>query len=130
MHTNQPNWHRAEFEVFRAQEMRRNPTNAERKLWQSLRRKRFGVRFRRQHPIGSYVVDFYCAAARLIIELDGDQHALDALRRHDERRTRWLEQRGYRVLRFPNGDVLRNEEGVLEQIFAALLERGGRLPSP
>jgi len=116
--------------VFRAREMRNSLTDAERRLWSLLRRKRFGVRFRRQQPIGPYVVDFYCAPARLIVELDGEQHAFDAIRSHDQRRTRWLEQQGYRVLRFANGDVFKKEESVLEQILAALVACGGRLPSP
>jgi very-short-patch-repair endonuclease len=118
---------RSDFEIFRAREMRRYPTDAERKLWQLLRGKRLGVRFRRQQPIGPYVVDFYCSLARLIVELDGEQHGFDARREYDEQRTRWLEQHGYRVVRFWNVEVFRNEERVIEQILAALVECGGKL---
>ena len=118
---------RQDFEIYRAREMRRAPSDAERNLWHELRGKRFGVRFRRQQPIGPYVVDFYCSPARLIIELDGNQHSLELLRRSDERRTQWLEQHGYRVLRFWNDEVFQNLEHVIEQILDKLLECGARM---
>ena len=118
---------RKDFEIFRAREMRHTPTDAERKLWRLLRGKRFGVRFRRQQPVGPYVVDFYCSPARLVIELDGSQHGLEVLRRLDERRTQWLEAQGYRVLRFWNDEVFHHQESVLDRIILALVERGARL---
>jgi very-short-patch-repair endonuclease len=98
------------------------PTDAEIRLWSRLRRKQLeGFRFRRQHPLGPYVVDFFCAATRLIVEVDGGQHAEDG-----EARTNWLEARGYRIIRFWNNDVLANTEGVLSTILDAL--RAAPLP--
>jgi hypothetical protein len=71
-------------------------------------------------PLGSYIVDFACPAARLIIEVDGSQHGEGKNRRRDEKRTQWLEAEGYRVLRIWNNDVCRNIEGVMEMVHAAL----------
>jgi very-short-patch-repair endonuclease len=111
----------------RARSLRRNPTDAERKLWQALRRKQVeGFRFRRQHPIGPYVVDLVCLSEKLVIEVDGGQHASQLER--DTQRTRWLESRGYRVLRFWNHDVLRNTRGVVETILEAANRREGPPP--
>jgi very-short-patch-repair endonuclease len=102
-----------------ARELRKNLTDAEARLWVRLRRRQLdGFRFRRQQPIGPYIVDFFCPAAKLIIEVDGGQHATDQQR--DDQRTRWLEARGYRVIRFWNNDVLENTEGVLQTIQQAL----------
>ena len=99
-----------------ARNLRRTPTDAEIRLWSRLRRKQLaGFRFRRQHPLGPYVVDFFCAAAKLIVEVDGRQHANDG-----DARTRWLEARGYRVIRFWNNEVLANTEGVLSTILGTL----------
>jgi very-short-patch-repair endonuclease len=99
-----------------ARKLRKNLTDAERRLWYCLRRKQVdGARFRRQHPIGPYVADFFCAEAQLIIEVDGGQHADD-----DGARTAWLEAQGYRVIRFWNNDVLGNTEGMLLVISEAL----------
>ena len=98
-----------------ARKLRKNPTDAEKLLWARLRGGQLdGVRFRRQAPMGSYVVDFFCPSARLIIELDGGQHAERTA--PDARRTEWLEGQGYRVIRFWNNEVLGNIEGVLETI--------------
>lgn len=100
-----------------AKRLRQNATDAERRLWAVLRSHQVaGLCFRRQQPIGPYVVDFYCAAARLVIELDGDQHGGDEQVAYDRLRSEWLSARGYRVLRFPNGDVLRNPQIVLDGI--------------
>lgn len=99
-----------------ARRLRSTATDAEIRLWSRLRRKQLdGFRFRRQHPIGPYVVDFFCPEAKLIVEVDGGQHADES-----DRRTRWLEERGYRVVRFWNNDVLANTEGVLLAILAAI----------
>jgi very-short-patch-repair endonuclease len=109
-----------------ARRLRANMTDAERKLWFLLRRKQLqGFRFRRQVPLGRYVADFACMSARLVIELDGGQHAERTA--DDARRTAWLESVGYRVLRFWNGEVFTNAEGVLETIRLALLDP---LPNP
>jgi very-short-patch-repair endonuclease len=103
-----------------ARRLRAKMTDAERKLWSLLRRKQLqGFRFRRQVPLGPYVVDFTCMSARLIMELDGGQHAERT--EHDERRTAWLASIGFRVLRFWNGEVFTNTEGVLETIRLTLL---------
>jgi very-short-patch-repair endonuclease len=93
-------------------------TEAEKRLWYRLRAHRFGGRsFRRQYPIGAYVVDFICLDARLIVEVDGGQHADSG---GDEMRDAWLRSQGFTVLRFWNNDVLPNTSGVLEQINRAL----------
>ena len=100
----------------RAQELRKNMTIAEKKLWNILRHDRFnGLRFRRQVPLGSYIVDFACFEAKIIIELDGSQH-LEQMD-YDENRTRYLEMLGYKVLRFWNREVLNNIDAVLEVIW-------------
>lgn len=94
-------------------------TKAETLLWSRLRNRGLeSFRFRRQHPIGIYVVDFVCEAERLIVELDGGQHATCISA--DEARTNWLEAAGYRVIRFWNNDVLQNLAGVLAILRAAL----------
>ena len=100
----------------RARKMRQEPTKAEQKLWRLLRRKQIdGCKFRRQHPIGRFIVDFYCHEARLIIEVDGDIHAFQEA--YDAARQESLEEQGYRVVRFSNQDVLKNMDGVLGMIF-------------
>lgn len=102
----------------RAKRMRGGMTQPERELWIALRGKRLrGVKFARQVVIGPYIVDFVARTARLVIEVDGDSHAD---RGRDTTRTAWLEKEGYRVLRFANGDVMSNMEGVLITIQAAL----------
>ncbi|MBV8889831.1 MAG: endonuclease domain-containing protein [Alphaproteobacteria bacterium] len=101
---------------IRARRLRQNPTKAEIRLWSRLRRTQLGgSRFRRQQPIGPYIVDFFCPAAKLIVEVDGGHHADDG-----PERTRWLESRGYRVIRFWNNEVLENTEGVILAIVGAL----------
>ncbi len=101
-----------------AQRLRTTPTDAEIRLWSYLRRKQLdGFRFRRQQPIGPYIVDFFCPAAKLIIEVDGGQHAVRE--KADASRTRWLEERGYRVVRFWNNEVLANTDGVIWAILEA-----------
>jgi very-short-patch-repair endonuclease len=102
-----------------AKGLRRQLTNAERKLWYRVRDRRLdGWKFRRQVPVECYIADFLCADARLIIELDGGQHAVRAA--EDARRTEVLQAAGYLVLRFWNNDVLQNIDGVLEEIVATL----------
>jgi very-short-patch-repair endonuclease len=96
--------------------MRSAPTDAERRLWRLLRDRRLsGLKFRRQVPVGPYIVDFLCVAARLIVEADGSQHAENA---RDEVRDAYLTREGWKVLRFWNHDVLRNRESVLDTIIA------------
>ncbi len=104
-----------------ARQLRRNMTDDERRLWSVLRRKNLsGFRFRRQQPIGRYIADFFCPAAKLIVELDGGQHAEEINMRRDEERARWLEARGYRVLRIWNLDLKRSPNDVYEAIYLAL----------
>jgi very-short-patch-repair endonuclease len=102
-----------------ARELRRDATDTERRLWSALRDRRLrGYRFRRQHPIGDFIVDFACTSHRLIVEADGGQHADSE---GDHRRTAWLESDGWRVLRFWNNDALANTEGVVETILRELV---------
>jgi len=104
-----------------ARRLRRSMTDAERALWKRLRAHRFrhtGVR--RQTPIGPYIVDFVCHKTKLVIEIDGGQHTQAAQSAADQQRTAWLVKRGYRVLRFWNNEVLKNMDGVLDQIETAL----------
>jgi very-short-patch-repair endonuclease len=114
--------------VDRARELRRNSTAAEKRLWQLLRSRQFGgAKFRRQHPVGAFVVDFACVEQRVILEADGGQHAgSDA----DVRWTAWLEAEGWRVIRFWNNEILENPEGVLARIETALGGTLRRAPSP
>jgi very-short-patch-repair endonuclease len=96
--------------------MRGAPTDSELRLWRLLRDRRLsGFKFRRQVPVGPYIVDFLCVGAKLIVEADGSQHA-ESLR--DNIRDAYLASRGWKVLRFWNNEVLQNREGVLETIFA------------
>ena len=107
-----------EIKMARARRLRANSTKAERRLWRQLRaRSLMGHKFVRQEPIGPYTVDFVCREQRLVIEVDGGQHATD---KRDAVRDRWLAEHRYRVLRFWNNDVFANMEGVLETIAAAL----------
>ena len=100
----------------RARAMRRAPTDAERKLWHALRDRRMqALKFRRQAPIGPFVVDFLCIEHRLVVEADGAQHAEDL---KDASRDAWLKAKGYKFLRFWNHDILTNEESVLATIAA------------
>jgi very-short-patch-repair endonuclease len=102
----------------RARELRSAQTDAEKRLWNRLRARQVnGYKFVRQEPIGQFVVDFVCRERRLIVEVDGGQHATDP---RDAMRDRWLIDHGYRVLRFWNNDVLSNTDGVLEAIASAL----------
>ena len=103
----------------RARDLRKNSTDAERHLWYHLRANRLGFKFKRQVPIGTYVVDFVCLEKRLIIELDGGQHMDNRL--YDKKRTDSLTTLGFKVLRFWNHDVFQQTPSVLEVILTALL---------
>ena len=103
----------------RARRLRREMTDAERRLWSRLRQRQLhGYRFRSQFQLGTYIVDFVCLARRLIIEVDGGQHCEQA--DHDNARTAWLQEQGYRVLRFWNDVVLTETEAVITTIAEAL----------
>lgn len=113
--------------LSRARKLRQQMTDAEGRLWYLLRAHRFGgVKFNRQALIGRYIVDFVCFGRKLIIEVDGGQHADNP---SDRRRDEWLRGEGFRVLRFWNNDVLKNTQGVLEVISLALAETANS-PSP
>jgi very-short-patch-repair endonuclease len=102
----------------RVRKLRQSSTHAERRMWSALRDRRLlRYKFRRQHPIGLYIIDFACTRHALVIELDGGQHADDPA---EIRRTAWLEGQGWRVLRFWNNDVLGNTDGVIEAILRIL----------
>jgi very-short-patch-repair endonuclease len=103
----------------RSREMRHPLTPAEAKVWARVRNAQLGFKIRRQHPIGHFIADFYCAAAKLVIEIDGDTHAEPDRAEYDAARTAWLEERGYHVIRFQNDDVHKNLEAVLEVLRAA-----------
>ncbi|WP_084201426.1 endonuclease domain-containing protein [Geobacter pickeringii] len=103
-----------------ARTLRTRQTDAENLIWQLLRNRRFcGFKFRRQHPVGRFILDFYCHEALLAIELDGSSHTDRAQRAYDDERTKALEGAGVRVVRFWNDDVLKNTESVLETIHTA-----------
>ena len=105
-----------------ARELRSNSTEAGKRLWSRLRRRQLeGFYIRRQAPIGRYVVDFVCAERKIIIEVDGGQHAEQIAQ--DAKRTAWLESQGYEVMRFWNNDVLENTNGVVETILERLRQR-------
>jgi very-short-patch-repair endonuclease len=107
-----------------ARQMRNQPTPAEQRLWRIVRNRRLAAfKFRRQHPFGPYILDCYCPAARLVIELDGGTHATDEDRQRDADRTAHLERRGLLVLRFWNGDLADNEEGIITSILAECVTR-------
>lgn len=103
----------------RARNLRKNSTDAERDLWYHLRAGRLGFKFKRQVPIGIYIVDFACLEKRLVIELDGGQHMDNKI--YDTKRTDWLMTNGFKVLRFWNHDVFQQTSSVLEVIMSALL---------
>ncbi|MBI5775645.1 MAG: DUF559 domain-containing protein [Verrucomicrobia bacterium] len=109
-----------------ARRLRRDQTEEERELWRALRAGRFaGFKFRRQHPVGEFHLDFFCPAAKLSIELDGFHHGLPEQRQHDEKRARFLDAEGVEELRFWNHQWRDNREGVLLEIWNALHRRTG-----
>ena len=118
-----------------ARELRKNMTPQERKLWNKIRNKQFyNLSFRRQYPIGEYIVDFICREIKLIIEIDGGQHNFQNNIEYDERRTKFLNSLGYNVVRFWNNDIDKNIEGViqyLEKLAPTLIlpHRGGNFLS-
>lgn len=105
-------------------------TDAERVLWSVLRRNQLdGFRFRRQAPIGPYFADFLCLGARLVIEVDGGQHFEEENVWRDYRRTQWLREQGFRVVRFTNEEVFRSPEDVAQEIRRVLIECAANPPS-
>lgn len=103
----------------KARQLRRNQTDAEQAIWARLRdRQLCGAKFRRQHPIGPFIADYCCPQSKVIVELDGGQHAVQVAA--DQKRSRFLEEQGYEMLRFWNHDVLKDTVAVLERIAEAL----------
>ena len=104
-------------QVAFARKLRQSQTDAEKALWARLRNKQLeGVKFRRQQPLGPYIVDFVSFERNIIVELDGGQHNEGEVSERDDRRAAWLKEEGYQVLRFWNNEVLVNIEGVLQKI--------------
>lgn len=106
--------------LARARELRKPLTPHENMLWQRLRHKQlYGLKFRRQHPIYRFILDFFCYEYQLVVELDGDSHTDLEQQQYDQARTEWLVQRGMNVIRFSNRDVQTNIDGILETIARA-----------
>jgi len=117
--TNHKRWRASEAIQQRTKELRREQTPAEQKLWARLRGKQLlGFKSRRQHPIGRFIVDFCCARSKLVIEIDGDSHAVQV--EYDDSRTAHLEEIGYTVVRFTNEQVHRHLDAVLTEIVQIL----------
>jgi very-short-patch-repair endonuclease len=122
-------FNRTRFKTERARRLRRDQTDVERRLWNKLRNAQIeGASFRRQHPAGNYILDFYCLALKLTVELDGGQHAQSTTQ--DRRRDEWLREHGVTVLRFWNSDVTQNLSGVIEVIAAKAIELKAREVTP
>jgi very-short-patch-repair endonuclease len=109
--------------VLRARALRRSATLPEGLLWQVLRKRPQNLKFRRQHPLGPFVVDFYCAAARLVVEVDGASHDMGDRPSCDARRDAWLREQGLRVLRFNATEVMNDLESVMTEIHRAARRR-------
>ena len=105
-----------------ARSLRRKQSRAERELWKALRDRALGAKFRRQHPVPPYTADFACVEAKLIVEIDGLSHDVEAQIEHDETRTRVLHEAGWRVLRVRDTDVLSDLPAVLARINQALAQ--------
>jgi len=137
MTNSQKRWRASKEIQYRARELRKEMTPAEKKLWQVLRGNQLdGLYFRRQHAVGTYILDFVCVQEKLVIEVDGGSHLEQE--DYDRERTQWLEkEKGYRVVRFTNDDVLKNVHEVVETIRDAVKSphptspaRGGGVNSP
>ena len=112
-----PNWSDRNAAVLRARALRREPTPPEFRLWLLLRQKPEGLKFRKQHPLGPFTLDFYCPAVKLVVEVDGDSHGMGDNPARDRRRDAWLQERGLRVLRFDAAEVMRDVESVVTAIL-------------
>ncbi len=111
-------------QIDRARALRKDDTWAEKLLWRWLRDRRFnGYKFRRQHPVGDYYLDFFCEEAELNIELDGSQHGFPEAMKHDEQRKLFLEARGIKTLRFWNSHLRRDAQTIRDKIFEELQKR-------
>lgn len=108
--------HNNKIFISRRRDLRKSATPTEKKLWQVLRKKIMGVKFKRQHSIGGYITDFYCANKKLIIELDGAVHNSEESREYDEIRDKFFKELGYSTLRFRNSEIENNFEEVINEI--------------
>ncbi|PIP18174.1 MAG: cytosine methyltransferase [Parcubacteria group bacterium CG_4_10_14_0_8_um_filter_35_7] len=97
--------------------LRRDLTLAERKLWLRIKDKQTGYKFRRQHSIGPFIVDFYCPELKLIVEVDGDVHAFDKQIRKDKTREQYLKRLNFKIIRYQNNEIIQNIDGVLEDLY-------------
>jgi very-short-patch-repair endonuclease len=102
--------------IDRRKELRKNQTPMEEKLWWYLKDKRLGLKFRRQHSIGGYILDFYCKEKRLIIEIDGEIHLKNENKEYDAIRDKYFEELDYKTLRFRNGEVMNDVKKVVDKI--------------
>ncbi len=109
--------------LARAREMRHPQTFAEATLWHVLRNRHTDFKFRRQHPVERFIVDFYCAEAKLLIEIDGESHLEPGQEQYDKARTEYLEELGYKVVRFTNDDVRYNISAVVNEILQSIESR-------
>ena len=117
--------------IDKSRELRKNQTDAEKKLWSLLRNRQLGgTKFRRQFSIGKYILDFYCAEYKIGIEADGGQHFDEKGKSRDDRRTGELSKKQIQIIRFSNIDILTNIEGVCEVILQAIEKRKEKSPSP
>jgi very-short-patch-repair endonuclease len=106
--------------VGRARAFRKTMTDGEQKLWSRLRGKQLEYYFRRQTPIGKYIVDFVCWKEKMVVEIDGSQHFTNAGKEHDKIRDQFIQQQGFRILRFNSVEVLDNTDGIIEAIYENL----------
>ncbi|MDR2331245.1 MAG: endonuclease domain-containing protein [Comamonas sp.] len=119
---------RADVKVQQARALRQSPTTAEQLLWRHLRNRQLaGAKFRRQHPLGPYILDFVCLEHGLVVEVDGGQHADLQAQAYDRQRSAWLQQQGLQVLRFWNHEVVQQTNEVLAQLLRALTPALSRL---
>ncbi len=119
---------RADVSVQQARALRQASTTAEQLLWRHLRNRQLaGAKFRRQHPLGPYILDFVCLEQGLVVEIDGGQHADLQAQDYDQQRTVWLQQQGLRVLRFWNHEVVQQTNEVLARVLQALTPALSRL---
>ena len=109
--------------IFHARRLRREMTDAEKKIWRHLRNNQMGVKIRRQVPFGPYILDFYCQKALLCIELDGSQHYTENGMKRDWKRDTFLQSAGIIVMRFSDIDALKNTRGVLDSIYETIQQR-------
>jgi len=118
--SNKTKLHNLKPQCNQRKQLRKNPTEPEKRFWSWVRGKQLGYKFRRQHGIGAYIVDFYCAEPALIIELDGDSHYTPESIAYDNTRTHFLTSNGFKVIRFTNLDIIHNKEGVLITLLSSL----------